>query len=70
MSIFATPKIDTTSKVHHTEYIATDNNPGDLKFTAPRISDLALQQQIDAVKDRTPHKREMFRRTASELLNV
>ena len=52
MSLFATSNAPTQSKVHHSEYLITDNDPNGLRMALPRISKLDAQQRMDAISAR------------------
>lgn len=60
MSQAATSKLHTISKVHHSEYITTENDPNGLQLAVPRISRQVAQQRIDAMRARTAYKRQSF----------
>ena len=59
MSLFATSNATTQSKVHHSEYLITDSDPNGLRMTSSRISKLATQQRIAAMRARVSHKHQL-----------
>lgn len=60
MSLFATSNTTTQSKVHHSEYLITDNDPNGLRLAVPRISKQGAQQRIDAMRIRNSQKHQSF----------
>ena len=52
MSLFATSNAPTQSKVHHSEYLITGNDPNGLRVASPRITKLDVQQRMGAISAR------------------